>query len=426
MIAKGKWIELLKDWSEKTLPEMFPREINIDMNSSIKRSISIIGPRRAGKTYEMYLLMEELAKKIGKDKTAYINFERADLDVMNEKDLMLMLEAYHELYPENKNKTIWLFLDEIQNVSKWERFVRTCLDEGIHIVISGSSSKLLSKEIATSMAGRNISYTLLPFSFKEYLTTKGFKTEKHYSSSEKAKISNLLNKYLIAGGYPEAILYPEMREKILKDIFETAILKDVIERNKIRNITAIKILIKALLTAKEFSANKFYNQLKSQGIKISKTSIYSYLNYFEDAFFIFQLRKFSLSYKKSEQSIPKIYFVDNGLLSIHGIDDKGRLLENLVFIELLRKEKEISYYKSITKEEVDFVIRKGKKVEQLIQACYDTSKQDTFEREVKALIKASNEFNCKNLLIITKDEEKEQIIKGKKIKIIPLWKWLLN
>jgi hypothetical protein len=426
MIPKSKWIELLKDWSEKSLPKIIPREIKIAVDSDLKRSISIIGPRRSGKTYQMFLLAEELAKKIGKDRIAYINFERADLDLMTEKDLMLMLEAYYELYPQNKNRTVWLFLDEIQNVSNWERFARTCLDEGIKVVISGSSSKLLSKEVATSMAGRNISYTLLPFSFKEYLIAKEVKIQEHYSSSEKARISSLLNEYLISGGYPEAALYPVERERILKDIFETAILKDVVERNKIRNTTVIKIMVKTLLTAKEFSTHKFYNQLKSQGIKVSKTTIYTYLGYLEDAFFIFPLRKFSLSYIKSGQTIPKIYFVDNGLLSIHGVDDKGRLMENLVFVELMRREKIISYYQGVLKEEVDFVIRKGKKVEQLIQACYDIDKPETYDREAKALIKASKEFRCKDLLIITKDEEKEQVIKGNKIKIIPLWKWLLE
>ena len=186
------------------------------------------------------------------------------------------------------------------------------------------------------------------------------------------------------------------------------------------------MLIKALLTSKEFSIHKFYNFIKSQGVKTSKNALYKYTDYLNDAFFVFFLRKHSLSYKKSEQSLPKIYFVDNGLLSLNGVDDKGRLLENLVFIELIRRENDIAYYQNSLKEEVDFLIKEGKKVKQLIQVCYDISNFMTFDREKKILIKASEEFNCSNLLLINISEEKEETIDGKKIKIIPVGKWLLE
>ena len=188
----------------------------------------------------------------------------------------------------------------------------------------------------------------------------------------------------------------------------------------------MKNLIKALLTAKEFSVNRFYNYLKSQGLKVSKNAVYNYLEYLEDAFFVFPLRKLSFSYKKSEQSLPKIYFVDNGLLKINSIDDKGRLMENLVFIELLRRGCDISYYQTPTGEEIDFVIKKGKTVKELIQVSYNLGNFMTWQRELNSLIKASKKFMCNNLVIITRDEEKEEKLKGKKVRIIPLWKWLLQ
>ena len=392
----------------------------------MKRAVSIIGPRRTGKTYEMYYLISKIKDKFGIDRAVYINFERADFGILSYKDLVLMLETYYELYPKNKKEAIWLFLDEIQNVVEWERFVRTCLDDGIRVFLSGSSSKLLSKEIATSMRGRNISYNIYPFSFVEYLITKKFEIGKFYSSSEKSTLKNLFNEYLIFGGYPESIIYSNEREKIIKDIFDTAIYKDVIERNKVRNVNVMRLLIKVLLNSKEFSINKFYNYIKSQGIKVSKNALYNYSEYLGDAFFVFFLRKYDLSIKKREQSLPKIYFIDNGFLTLNGIEDKGRLLENLVFMELTRRNKDISYYQNSLKEEVDFLVKEGKKVKQLIQVCYDLSNFMTLDREIRVLIKASKEFECNNLVIISLDEEREEKVNGRVIKIIPVWKWLLE
>ena len=426
MVSKEKWAEIIRDFHRKKMPEIIPRKQEIIFEKDMKRAVSIIGPRRAGKTYEMFFLINKIQQKYGIDKVIYINFERADLEVLSYKDLVVMLEGYYEIYPQNKDAKIWLFLDEIQNVSEWERFVRSCLDEGISVFLSGSSSKLLSKEIATSMRGRNISYHIYPFSFQEFLYAKKFEIKKYYSSAEKALLNNLLNEFLIFGGYPEAVIYGKEREKIIKDIYDTAIYKDVIERGKIRNTKVLRLLIKALIASKEFSIHKFYNFIKSQGIKTSKNAIYKYADSLNDAFFVFFLRKHDLSYKKSEQSLPKIYFVDNGLLTLNGIDDKGRLLENLVFMELTRREKDIAYYQNNIKEEVDFIVKEGKKVKKIIQVCYDLSNFMTLDREKKALIKASEEFNCNDLILINMSEEKEEVVDKKRIKFIPLWKWILE
>ena len=426
MISKEKWAEIMKDFQEKKMPSIILRDQVIKLERDMKRAVSIIGPRRAGKTYEMFFLITQIREKHGLDKAVYINFERADLGNVSSDDLVIMLETYYELHPQNKDKKIWLFLDEIQNVAGWERFVRSCLDEGIAVFLSGSSSKLLSKEIATSMRGRNISYNMYPFSFKEYLSAKRFEIEKFYSSGEKATLSKLFEEYLVSGGYPETAIYSEEKDKIIKDIYDTTIYKDVIERGKIRNTKALKTLMSALLNAKEFSIHKFYNFTKSQGIKISKNLLYKYIDLLNDAFFVFLLRKHSLSYKKSEQSLPKVYFIDNGLLTLNGIDDKGRLLENLVFLELIRRDKDIAYYQNSLKEEVDFVVKEGKKVTQLIQICYDAENFMTRDRELRILIKASDEFKCKELVLLTMHEEKEEKISGKTIQVKPVSKWLLE
>lgn len=426
MINKEKWAEIIKDFYLKPLPNTLEREISIPLEKPINRAIAIIGPRRAGKTYLMFNLIKKLLMKYPKENILYINFEKAGLLPLTSSDLVLLKETFFELNPKlNKNK-VWFFLDEIQNVDNWELFVRTCLDEEINTFISGSSSKLLSKDIATSMRGRTLSYTLLPFSFREYLKTKEINVEKFLSSDKKAEIINLFNKYLFDVGYPEAILYEKEKDKILSNIFETALYKDVIEREKIRNTKSVLELIKALLTSKEFSINKFYNYLKSMNVKTSRDALYNYTRYSEDAFVVFLLKKFDLSYKKAGQTLPKVYFIDNGILTNNNIDDKGRLLENLVFLELFRKELEIAYFQNAQKEEVDFLIRKGKKVESLIQVCYQFENFTTKEREVKILLKASKEFRCNNLLILTNNYEEDLKVQGKKIKIIPVWKWLLK
>ncbi len=426
MIPKDKWIEIIKDFHENKPLEVIKRDLKIPLDFPIHRAISIIGPRRAGKTYRMFQAIKELIdKKIKKEQIIYINFERADLGLVNSTDLVRMLETYYEIYSFERDRKIWLFLDEIQNVSDWERFVRTTLDKGNNVFISGSSSKLLSKEIATSMRGRNLSYVILPFSFKEYLSAKKIKHEKFLSSGDKSKILNALKTYLEHGGYPETILYDEEREKMLTEIKETVIYRDIIEREKVRNVKALKLLIEALINSKEFSVNKFYNFLKSLGMKVGKNTLYNYTQILNDVFFVFLLKKFSYSYKKEEQSLPKVYFVDNGLLRVSGVTDKGRLMENLVFIELFRRGLDISYYQFVNKEEVDFVVKENKKAKQLIQVCYDVTNFNTKDRETRSLIKASKELKCNNLIVLTWDYENEEKIKGKKIKFIPLWKWLL-
>ena len=252
MVSKEKWAEIIRDFHEKKMPAIIPREQVINFETDIRRSISLIGPRRAGKTFEMFFLITKIRQKYGNDKVLYINFEKVELQELSSKDLSAMLETYYEIYPNNKGKRIWLFLDEIQNVNGWEIFVRSSLDEGISVFLSGSSAKLLSKEIATSMGGRNISYHIYPFSFKEFLTAKGFEIKKFYSSQEKALLHNLLEEFLKYGGYPEVILYSDQREKITQNIFDTAIYRDVIERGKIRNTVVMRELIKSLLNSKEF------------------------------------------------------------------------------------------------------------------------------------------------------------------------------
>lgn len=434
MIDKEILSEIILDYQNNTLPPLVERELqnSINLEIPLNRATTISGPRRSGKTYFFYSLIKKLIHKgIKKERTLYINFENPRLVAIDLNDLISFLNAFYEIYPDNKKQKIWLFLDEIQRIENWEIFIRDLLEKrDAYIFISGSSSKLLSQEIATSLRGRTLDYLILPFSFKECLSLKDINYQKYLSSEEKAKILNIFSNYFSWGGYPEILLYARERKKIINEIIEVTIFRDLMERYNLRNLKVIKLMFNYLVQGRAFSIHKFYNYLKSLNIKVSKNSLYNYLEYFNDAYIFFPLRRFSWSLKNIEQSIPKIYSVDNGLIEAIVAENKGSKLENLVFLSLLRKElkpnKEIFYYLSSNSEEVDFVIKKGKKIMALIQASFSLSNYQTKEREVKALIKASQELNCSNLVIITYNEEGEEIIKDKKIKYIPAWKWLLE
>lgn len=429
MITRDILIEVLRDFYESEIPELIQRDVKIEYEIPLRRIISIIGPRRAGKTYFLFQIMERLIKHVGKERLFYINLEDDRLIGADIKDLRTILDIFYEIYPENKSRKVWMFLDEIQNVPNWERFVRSSMDkENIQIFITGSSSKLLSKEIATSLRGRAIPYNIYPFSFREFLRAKDFSYSAYLSSKEKAKLLNLLGEYIAFGGYPEVVLYPKEKKKILKEILDVTLYRDIIERYKIKNLKVLKLLLKSLLASTIFSVHKFHNFLKSQGVKLSKNTLYNYLEYFADSFIVFPLRKLSYSHKESEQSLPKIYFIDNGLLSMGGVESTAKLLENVVFAELIKKgytpNEHLFYYLSQNKE-IDFVIKEGK-VKQLIQVCYAIEDYATKERELKALIKASKELKCSNLLVITWNYMGEERFKGKRIKFVPFWMWSLE
>lgn len=429
MIAKSTWGEIIKDFQERELPEVIERDIGYPLEPPVKRAVVLIGPRRAGKTYSMF---QAIKKLIGggaeKRSILYINFEDSRISGASVNDLNNMLDVFFEIYPENKRRRAWFFLDEIQLVEKWEAFVRRLLDsENAGVFVTGSSSKMLSREIATSLRGRSLTYCIFPFSFKEFLKARKITYGKYLSSAERSEVINGLREYMSCGGYPEAVLYRQEREKILREIIDVTIYRDVIERHKVKNSKVLRMFFTALFNSKEFSIHKFFNFLKSQGVKISKNTLYAYFEYFRDSLVMHPLRRFALSYKDIEGSTPKVYFVDNGLLYSQGIRDDGRLMENLVFMELLKKWSDnLYYYRSPDEKEVDFVIKQGRNITQLIQVCYNIESYVTKEREIKGLLKAAGEFNCTNLLIITWDYEGEDRIEGKKIFYAPLWKWLLN
>lgn len=391
--------------------------------------ISLIGPRRVGKSYLLFNEMSELKKKGFKSNILYINFDDERLLPLSVKDLDLIIESYFELFPENLNSQIFVFFDEIQNIIHWELFVRRLYDKNnLKIYVTGSSSKLLSKEIATSLRGRTLSFNIFPLSFKEYLEFNDIKLDSNFKySSQRFLLKKEFKNYLKYGGFPE-IIFEELKFKTLQSYLDLTIYKDLIQRYSIRNLTLLKYLIKFLLSniSKEFSINSYYNKIK-QELNISRETITEYNSYLEDINLIQFLNKFDSSIKKQHSNQKKVYSIDTGFVNANGFkfsEDIGRLYENLVFIELKRNEKEIYFHK--LKKECDFLIKEDLKIIQAIQVTVSIKNEITRKRELEGLIEAMKTYNLNTGLILTQDEEDELIIEGKKIIIKPVHHWLLE
>ncbi len=424
----------LLDFQQKKIENIKKREVVLSESSKIQ---TIIGARRIGKTYLLYNKILELeASNIPRKRMLYLNFENPVLDDISYKEVKEILNIHWSLYPEMINEKLYLFIDEPQVIEKWESAIRGLYDDfNVEIFLTGSSSRLLSKEIATSLRGRSITTLLLSLSFAEYLEFNDFEYDlNRLSTKKKAEIINCLNKFLQFGSYPEIVLENdnEHKIKILKDYFDLTIYKDLVDRYNLNNTNLMKVLIDLIdnSCSKEFSVNKHYLDLKSRGLKVSKNTMYEYFSTLEDSFFMFPVRSFSYSRKTENLSIPKVYLGDIGFLNLYSLENYGQRLENIVFLQLLRQTVKnpllkINYWQSVNKE-VDFVVSEGRKIKSLIQVCYSIDNVSTKKRELSSLVSCLKELEVIEGVIITLNAEEEIIIDNKKIKIIPVWKWLLK
>lgn len=417
---------IIKDFHKSQKHNYIERKLSVPPGS--KKIISIIGSRRSGKTYFLYQLMDKLPGDVKREDILYINFEDERLNLRGE-DLHLIIEAYYELYPDNQ-KQLYFFFDEIQNIQNWEKFVRRIYDTiSKNIVITGSSSKLLSKEIATSLRGRSISYELFPLTFNEYLGFKGIDYEDYYSTRNRAGIVKSFNDYLFDGGYPEIVHYDkELKIKTLQSYLDVMIYRDIIERYDVKNPAALKYFIKKSLSnvSNYLSINKLYNELKSSGVKISKDSIYDFINYVNDCYLIFLVNIYSESVNVQNSNEKKLYCIDNGIansVSFKFSENKGRLLENAIYLHLRVKGEEIFYYSE--KKECDFVIQKNSKINSAIQVTTELT-QANKEREVEGIMEALRYFKLKEGIILTLDQTDEIILENKRISVLPAWRWALE
>ena len=413
----------IREFHERSLPDLVERELSVPLDA--EKVITLYGPRRAGKTYYLYQLINSLISLYGKERIIFINLEDERLLPLDVQDMRLLVEAYYELYPENREKPVYLFLDEIQVVEGWEAFVRR-LDESrkFRLFITGSSARLMSREIATSLRGRTLPYQLLPLSFSEFLRFKKLEYDLPLVkySGIRFDIKKALEEYLEWGGYPEvAKADKDIKVEILKSYFEMIVFRDLVERFSVRNSRFMKFFLKYLLTniSNLFSVNRFYRSLEP-GLKPSRETLQDYLAHILESEIIFLIPKSSYSLKVQEKNPKKIYCLDNGLRRTAAFlfsKDIGRLAENLVFLELLRRGYEVRYWKD--KREVDFIAQKeGRTL--AINVCYEDAIP---ERETEGLkgLKDSG-LKADGLFLVTRDTDK----KPDRIRFFPLWEWLLS
>jgi len=423
---------LIDDFHERDLPELMNRDHSAQPTPG--KAHVITGMRRAGKTWYCYQYMSELlATGLGKERLLYINFEDERLLPFSTGDFQEILDTYFRKFPSFKNKQCYLFLDEIQNIEGWDKFVRRALDsEKLEIWVTGSSSKMLGAEIATSLRGRSRTTEIFPFSFMEFLRyhAVNLKSSSRFGAQTRAALQNMVEKYLFIGGFPEIqLLDDETRHQIHRNYIDVVILRDVVERHAVSNTVALRSLIRHILAAPstKFSINRFHNTLKSLGIACSKNDLYHFLDYLTDAFLVYPVMIHSRSHKARQVNPRKIYVVDTGLLtsvSYRMTEDRGALLENLVYMHLRRQGKVAEYYMTKSGAEVDFVVRELRNTEsELIQVCWSMDNLETRRREETALKDAMKELNIKRGKIITWLDEYSV---GEDLEIVPAWKWLLK
>jgi predicted AAA+ superfamily ATPase len=415
----GKYIEDKKELIKKL--DVKDRELKLTPRKNL--ITTVIGPRRAGKTYLFYYHCQ----KFGLDDCLYLNFEDIELEDSTKEDVLKFIQLFEEL---SGKKPEYLFFDEIQSIIDWEKAVNEIFErKEMNIFITGSSSKLLAKEIATQLRGRGVKYILLPLSFKEYLGFKKWKFKKIYSTSQENQIKGLLRKYLEHGGFPDIVFDPDAGAKFFEQYIDLVIYRDLVERFGIKNLHLLKTLIRSILSSysKEVSIHRIFKIIKSQGIAVSKKTLYNYFEYLQDAMFCFILQKFSYSLRTAQLSIPKIYLCDIGLATLSGRFEIGRSMENMVFLELKRwidtNPSLKIYYWSDYNYEVDFLLKDDDEIKTLIQVTYELT-PDNYKREIVSLLKASELLGCLDLRIITWDEDKDIEVDGKIIKVTPLWRWL--
>jgi len=418
---------VIREYWEWELPDIKERGIDLFREEDLINDI--VGPRRAGKTYLMFWEIKQHPRRA----TIYINFEdRRLLPPTGEYFNDIIRFIWGERLLEQYGK-VYLFLDEVQRMEGWERWVRSVYDEfkgRIKIFVSGSSSRLLSKEYAELLTGRHLTTVVTPLSFSEFLAFRGFKLREHPTEKEEALIQRYLKEYLTFGSFPEVVLSDD-KEAIGSQLFTDIISRDIISRVDIRKHGVMEEFAYYLLNnvSNLLSFNKMANYFKSRGIKVSVPTLANYFGYMKNAFLFFDHTIYSYKIRDQFQYPRKVYCIDPGIANMLSSRDLGRVYENAVAVELLRRGRVgqkpgmgVHYWKSRYQEEVDFVVTDRSGVTQLIQV----SLSGTEEREARALMKAMEEFGLAEGLVITGDLEGEEIKDDKKIIYTPLWKWLLG
>ncbi len=417
---KNDLIAVIDFW-HRTLAEknLFPRQLVDVISYKSQETIDLVGPRRAGKSTVMKLLIQQLSSD---DHFLYMNFEDPYFLEHNSPQIIEELVTTYQAY--FHANVSFLFFDEIHNITSWEKAVRKLRDSGrYHIVVSGSSAQLLSGELATLLTGRHLSHTVFPLSLREYLTFYGVTIEEEKDLILRGKtIQKHFNEYMQYGGFPAVVRFKEYT--LLKQYYTDIVERDIINRYDLREKEILKKMGVFLLSS---SAKTMSLAAIQKLYTISFELASTYLSYFKDAFLLYELPQFSYSLKTQQKALKKIYAVDTGLANVVSFrfsQDYGRILETAVFLCLLRQKKEIYYYKTTSNKEVDFFVKNADESSSFIQVCWDISDMKTQKREIHALVEALTEQKLTRGFILTNETTDTQVIDGKTILIRPAWQWI--
>lgn len=372
--------------------------------------------RRAGKTTFLHQLLADLRQKVPPERALYLSFDDDRLGEPSLQQLDSLLEEYYRRYPQFRGRqTVHWFLDEIQLIAGWERFVRRIMDtEKVEIVVSGSSARMLSREVHTSLRGRGMETTIRPFNFREFLRHCGHepKTEPAgWTSAQRSRIEKYFREYLATGGFPEAQgLTPALRIELLQGYVDTVLFRDVVERHQVSQVAALRWLVRHCLRnpAGAFSVHRLHQDLRSQGHSIGKDTVYALMSYLTDAFLLAELPLATDSERQRNSNPRKIYPADSGLIGAFdasGRPHTGHALEILVFQELQRRKAEIGYVRCGDGLEVDFLVRHPTRGEELIQVSLDITDPQTKQRELRAMKAAAELYPhaTQRLLVLQRD-----------------------
>ena len=377
----------------------------------------ITGPRRVGKSTQALLMLRNR-------NFAYLNFDSQQL--LDAWDANLVMRMLDDVYPGYE----YLLLDEVQNLEAWDLWVSELYRLGKNLVITGSNAKMLSSEMATALTGKYLKVEMLPFSLEEFFDWNKLDLSK-LNPEQQADASALMDDYLRNGGYPEVVASRQLTRTYLDTLFDSIVWKDVAKRHNVRNVTDLNDLALYLVSnfCNPVSANELAEELGFSSVNTTK----KFMDYLHEPYLFYYLPRYNNKLKLMKKAPRKVYVVDNGFIAAKAFslsDNLGHLLENQVFVELLRQgydtDKTMFYYRSRNDKEVDFVLRKGSHIEQLVQVCYDMSTPKTEKREVDSLVECAEELNCSNLVIVTNNEERIIEKVGYRIDVVPVAKWSVS
>lgn len=424
---------MLLDFQEAPLATGIPRRLRVE--SVPGKATVCIGVRRAGKSTYLFQVIDRLiGAGVPRQNILYLNFFDDRLRSLEREGLGLITEAYYSLFPEKKNtETVYCFFDEIQAVERWEPFVdRLMRTEKCEVYLTGSSAHMLSREIATQMRGRALSWEVFPFSFAEFLDFKKIASAGSLSTRRRLTIQKAFDEFWETGGFPEVLgLDRRLRTKIHQEYLGAILFRDLVERHDVSHPNAVRDLVHRLLenTASMYSINSLTGYLQSLGHNAPKAAVADYVAWFEDAYFLFTTTIFDASAARRRTNPKKIYCVDHAFVTSvtpRILVNSGHLLESLVFTALRRVTPDIHYYKTGDGSEVDFIAQLPDRSRLLVQACESLAAPQTRKREVSALSAAMAELGLDRGIIVTRSGDSEIEVESGTIRVVPAWRFLVE